>query len=188
MRPPRAEHKQCLTFSVYLLCYTVGMEKTRYRVGLVVGRFQPFHKGHVYLLQQAAQVAGKLVIALGSVGVDDQDNPLSYEQRLAMLHQVLEQEGLADRVIKIFPSHDHESDEAWVREIVEQAGEFEVVIGNNDWTNRVLSEAGYQVMTIPDLRRDVYEGTQVRQLARQGEAWEDRVPEYLVDQVASELK
>jgi nicotinamide-nucleotide adenylyltransferase len=160
----------------------------KYSTGLVVGRFQPFHKGHLYLLQKALEVADKIIIAIGSVEKQDAQNPIPFAQREQMLRQVLQKEGLADRVTKIVSLQDYPSDEQWVSELEKVAGPFEVVVGNNDWTNRVLTEAGYAALTVPDLQRDKYQGTVIRDSAKESRAWQDSVPNYLADQISTLLQ
>ena len=34
--------------------------------GIVLGRFQPFHNGHAYLVEEAIALFGKVTIAIGS--------------------------------------------------------------------------------------------------------------------------
>jgi len=159
----------------------------RYGTALIVGRFQPFHKGHLYLIHKALEIADRVVIAIGSVNKQDDQNPIPYEQRADMLRQVLQREGLDERVIKIFPQPDNPSNEQWVRELEQAAGKFEIAVGNNDWTNQVLNDAGYDALTVPDLERDLYQGTVIRDLAKESREWQDRVPEYLVEQISAAL-
>jgi len=151
----------------------------KYSTALVVGRFQPFHKGHWHLLQKALEVADTIVIAVGSSNIQNEDNPLSFDQRVEMLKIVLEQEKIADRVGKIVPSPDFPDDETWTRTLLHNAGEFQVALGNNDWTNSVLAAAGYNVMPISFLDRETYQGQYIRTLFRQHGNWQERVPAYL---------
>lgn len=153
----------------------------KYSTALVVGRFQPFHQGHWYLLQQALSVADTIVIAVGSSNVQNEDNPLTYEQRVEMLKLVLKQEKIEDRVKKIVPSPDFPEDEIWTTTLIQNAGEFEVALGNNDWTNSVLADAGYNVLPVPFLDRERYQGQYIRALFRSGGNWRARVPVYLYD-------
>lgn len=153
----------------------------KYPTALVVGRFQPFHKGHWYLLQQALAVADSVVIAVGSSNILNQDNPLPYEQRVEMLKVVLKQENIEDRVRKIVPSPDYPDDEAWTKTLLQNAGEFQVALGNNDWTNSVLAQAGYNVLPVPFYDREIYQGQYIRELFRSGGNWQERVPAYLHD-------
>lgn len=146
---------------------------------LVVGRFQPFHKGHLHLLREALSLAKVVVIAIGSSNVQDENNPLSFEERKAILQKVIEQEGWQERVRKIVPAPDFPSDNEWLDTLVKNAGEFDIALGNNDWTNAVLHEAGYETRTVAFLERETLEGTQIRQLFRDQKNWQDRVPKYL---------
>jgi len=150
-----------------------------YSTALIVGRFQPFHKGHRYLLQQALSVADSIVIAVGSSNIQNEDNPMSYETRVEMLRLVLEQEHITDCAEKIVPSPDFPDDATWLKTLVENTGSFQVALGNNDWTNAVLAAAGYNVLPVPFLDREIYQGQYIRDLFRTGGNWQERVPEYL---------
>lgn len=153
----------------------------KYSTALVVGRFQPFHKGHWYLLQQALSVADSVVIAVGSSNIQNEDNPLSFEQRVEMLKLVLKHEKIEDLVKQIVPCPDFPDDETWTRTLLQNAGEFQVALGNNDWTNSVLAAAGYNVLSVPFLDREIYQGQYIRKLFRSGGNWQERAPMYLHD-------
>lgn len=156
----------------------------QYQTALIVGRFQPFHNGHLYLLRTALQIADQIVIAVGSSNSTDQDNnPLSFSARRALLEKVVAHEGWQTKVKKIVASPDFPSDEVWLRTLLENVGEFEVAVGNNDWTNGVLSQAGYDIVEIPLLKREEFQGTYIRQRIRANESWQERVPEYLISDI-----
>lgn len=154
-------------------------KKHRYKTALVVGRFQPFHFGHLHLLKKALSMVENMVVAIGSSNVSNEQNPFSYEQRQRMLSIVITNEGWRERVKAVVPSPDFPDDEVWLSTLLQNAGEFDVALGNNEWTNGVLSQAGYNVVAVPHWRRPLYEGTRIRQLRNQGEPWLDRIPEYL---------
>ena len=55
---------------------------------IVLGRFQPFHKGHEYLVNSAFELAGdnELVIAIGSASKGwESNNPWTIEERTEMV-------------------------------------------------------------------------------------------------------
>lgn len=159
----------------------------KFNIALVVGRFQPFHLGHLYLIKKAFEHADKIIIAVGSSNVQNQDNPLSFQTRVKMLKKVIAKEGFRERVIKIVPSPDHPKDDVWLKLLLENAGNFEVNIGNNDWTNEILEKAGYKVLRVPYFKRDLYQGIFIRELFRKNGNWQTRVPAYLVDFVNREF-
>ena len=51
------------------------MQKT----ALIVGRFQPFHKGHLFLIKKALEKANKIIIGIGSANIIDENNPIDFE-------------------------------------------------------------------------------------------------------------
>lgn len=159
----------------------------KYKVGLVIGRFQPFHKGHLYLFKKALERANKLIIAIGSSNISNEENPLSYKTRVVMLKKVLSEQGWEDKVRKIVPSIDHLSDNIWLEKLLYQTGRLDVEIGNNNWTNDIFENAGFEVVRIPYFKRDLYEGTKIRRLIKSGGYWQARVPGYLVKTIKETL-
>jgi len=154
---------------------------------LIVGRFQPFHLGHLYLIREALKLADTIIIAIGSSNVTDINNPIDYSARKKMLLQVLKKEGLQDKVAKIIPSPDFPDDKKWVEELIKHTGDFEIVVGNNNWTNNCLKKLGYKVKEIPYLNRNLYQGKNVREKHKKGEKWEVAVPNYLVKNIQKRL-
>ena len=54
--------------------------------GIVLGRFQPFHNGHAYLVEEAIALFGKVTIAIGSAQDEwTMDNPFSIQERTEMI-------------------------------------------------------------------------------------------------------
>lgn len=157
------------------------------KIGLVVGRFQPFHKGHLHLIKKALIAADKIIIAVGSSNITDKDNPLSYKTRVKMLKKVISEEGIVDRVIKIVSSPDHPSDDVWLNKLLKNVGRFDIAFGNNDWTNGILEKVGYKVASIPFLNRKIYQGVIIRRLFKKGKNWEERIPSYLAGFIRKEL-
>lgn len=158
------------------------------KIALVVGRFQPFHKGHIYLINKALEVADKVIIAIGSSNKSGGDNPLSYKTRAKMLKKVISEEGLEDKVLKIVPSPDHPSDDVWFNLLFKKTGPFDVKIGrHNDTTNIAIEKAGYKILKIPYFKRNLYQGVFIRRLFKKGGNWKTRVPSYLVNFIKREF-
>lgn len=157
--------------------------KKKYQVGLIIGRFQPFHNGHLYLLNEALKIADKIIIGIGSSNIIDGDNPWTFEERKRVVEEVLRQERLQEQVVKIVDIPDVPSDFEWLKIANRKVGKFDVVIGNNDWVNGIYKGAEIPVVQINLFKRYLHEGTKIRQLMRSGEKWEDRVPRYLARQI-----
>jgi pantetheine-phosphate adenylyltransferase len=159
-----------------------------YSVALIVGRFQPFHKGHLYLFKKALKVADKIVIAIGSANINDENNPLNFETRKKIIKAVAYKEKIEEKIIKIVPLDDFFDDKKWLNNLRMQVGNFDVALGNNDWTNNILEKAGYKVIKVNHYKRNMYEGWRIRKLFRKGLDFKDRVPKYIYPYIISNFK
>jgi nicotinamide-nucleotide adenylyltransferase len=134
----------------------------KYKTGLIIGRFQPLHKGHLFLIKQALKLADTIIIGIGSANVIDFNNPYSVEEREETLRNALEKEQRTKYVQKIIRLDDYHNDTIWLKETLEKTGSVDIVIGNNDWVNSIFKNAGYETQSIPYYRRNIYEGRKIR--------------------------
>lgn len=153
----------------------------KYKIGFLIGRFQPFHKGHLKLLKQSFKFVEKMKIGIGSVGVIDKDNFLSYEDRKKIIEKVITEERFKGKISRIVPLKDFHNDKLWLDNGLKNAGKINVVIGNNEWTNGIFERAGYPVLRLGFFKRYLYEGAKIRKLMAQKKRWQDRVPNYTVN-------
>ena len=78
--------------------------------GLVIGRFQPLHSGHTFLIETALCENDKVVICIGSAQKTD---PLSVEERQERIIEKFDSLGYDANLYKIFALDDIGSDEEW---------------------------------------------------------------------------
>lgn len=165
--------------------------KKKYQVGLFVGRFQPFHKGHLWLINKSLQLINSLIIGIGSINVNNNDNLFSFEERKKMIEKVAEKDpafakATADeeKIIKIVPLEDFNNDDLWFNHTLRVIeNEIDVVVGNNEWTNGIFEKRGYPILRAGFYKRYWYEGEKIRKLMKENKSWEERVPRYLVDYI-----
>lgn len=88
------------------------MDIERNRVGVIIGRFQPFHNGHALLLQQALDTAQRVIVVLGtSFHARSPKNPFTWQERAAMIGATLSE---ADRERVAFVAvRDYYDDHRW---------------------------------------------------------------------------
>lgn len=158
-----------------------GRPIMKLRTGLFIGRFQPFHLGHLYVLQKSKELFRELIIGIGSTDKTDTDNPFSYTSRKHMVEKVLQHENLSNFVKKIVALNDNPDDSVWLKETLAKTGKIDAVVGNNEWVNGIFEHAGYKIIRLPFYKRELYEGIQIRKLMKSGGKWDDRVPQYLKD-------
>ena len=74
----------------------------KYNVGLVIGRFQPFHKGHEYMIRKALSLCKRVVVLVGSSQESGTErNPFNYQIRKEMIEKVFKKEVSFNRIVII---------------------------------------------------------------------------------------
>jgi pantetheine-phosphate adenylyltransferase len=155
------------------------------KIALIVGRFQPFHKGHLFLIKKAINMAEKVIIGIGSANIIDVNNPIDFETRKKIIKAVFYKEGIEQKLLKIVPLDDFFDDQKWFFNLKKQVGEFDLALGNNQWTNNILKKAGHKVLKVDYYNREKFEGWRIRRLIKEGKRWQDRVPKYLINFVSN---
>ncbi len=152
------------------------------RRGLFIGRFQPFHNGHLYALKAILKEVDELIIAVGSAQMSHElDNPFTAGERIEMIRRALNSEEIDPSRYLIIPVPDAPAHRVWVSLVESQTPKFDVVYTNQPLTRRLLSEAGYEVRSIRLYRRDMYEATEIRRRILSGEDWSMLVPREVYD-------
>ncbi len=151
------------------------MTKLPYGRALFIGRFQPFHQGHLYLLRTIAQDFSRIAIGVGSSQFSHEPrNPFTFSERFDMIAQTVETEGLTGCEIVAIP--DIRDDSLWVRHVQSLAPPFDVVYSHDKLTRRLFKEAGIAVESPPLLDKGTFSATEVRRRMLEGEDWEELVP------------
>ena len=147
------------------------------RRGVFVGRFQPFHKGHLGAIKKIVDEVDELVIIVGSSQYSHRlDNPFTAGERITMIRRALEEEGIYSSRIWIIPVPDVHQHMLWVYQIVGYCPKFDVVYASEPLTCRLFMEAGFRVEQVPPIKRDVYLATKIRERMLAGGDWEELVP------------
>ena len=145
--------------------------------GLYVGRFQPFHLGHLDAIKYALKNVDELVIVIGSAQYShNANNPFTAGERLFMVHQALLEAGVDDSTFWIVPVPDVHLHMLWVSAVEGYTPKFNAVYSNEPLTKRLFMEAGYEVKTIPLFERKVYTSTVVREKMVKDDSWTELVP------------
>ena len=144
--------------------------------GLLIGRFQPFHLGHLDALRFALSKVDKLWIGLGSSNKPLQkNNPFSAEERKEMILSSID-ESMKQR-IQIYFIPDLENHVKWIELIDALVPKFDTVFTNDELTRHLYSKRDVEVLPIPFVKRDILSGTNIRNMIISDQKWEDLVPE-----------
>ena len=144
--------------------------------GLLIGRFQPFHLGHLEALHYALSKVDKLWVGLGSSNKPLQkNNPFSAKERKQMILSSVD-EKIKNR-IEIYFIPDFEDHKKWVSHIDTIVPKFDIVFTNDEMTKYLYEKRETQVSPIPFTQRDVLSGTNIRDQIISDQPWKDLVPE-----------
>jgi nicotinamide-nucleotide adenylyltransferase len=146
---------------------------------LLIGRYQPFHNGHLKAIQEIVGEGFSVVIAVGSAQLSHTlENPFTAGERHLMIAETLEAEGIHN--YEIIPIIDINRYAIWVSHVESLVPPIDVVFSNNTLTTRLFSEKNYEVRAQKWYERKIYSGTEVRRRMLAGENWQDLVPEAVV--------
>ena len=154
--------------------------------GMIHGRFQPFHNGHLEYLRGAAARSDEVWVGITNpdptrVKEEPSDplrhlpesNPWSYAERLLMVEEVARDEGIVVRVIP-FPVNEPELWPAYVPDGVTQ---YLRLFSEWGGTKRErLRAAGYGVVVLDEGVEKGVSGADVRAALRDGGDWRSLVP------------
>jgi len=148
---------------------------------LFIGRFQPFHMGHLKIIQKISNQYDEIIIGIGSSQYHHTlDNPFSKDERKLMISKALENNNVKNfKFVKIPDIHNPPK---WVDHVLSIISDFDIVITNNDLTKKLFSEKGYKVQETDLYDRSKYSGEIIRRKIINNESWEKLVPEqvYLI--------
>ena len=145
--------------------------------GLLVGRFQPFHRGHLGVVRsiRAEHPDRTLLLGIGSAQASyTPDNPFTAGERYEMIERALAEARIES--CRPVPITDIDRHALWVAHVVSLLPAFETVYTNNPLTRTLFERAGFQVEAPALFDRARYEGAKVRAAMLTGDRWRGLVP------------
>ncbi len=136
---------------------------------VVLGRFQPLHRGHALMIEAAEQWRDSnapelpLIIAIGSSNrPESMENPWTVEERISMLEAWLDSRGIVADIVAI---PDIEDPPMWVSHAERYHGQAGAFFTTDVYSADLYESAGWQVMLSDLEQRESFEGWRVRATA-----------------------
>ena len=144
--------------------------------GLFLGRFQPFHLGHLDVVKRLAGQHDEVIVAIGSAQVSHTEkNPFTAGERVEMAHAAVRDARIPNALVVPLPDVGRNS--VWVAHVRSFVPSFSTLYTNNPLMTRLFQEAGVKVAPAPFHARERYEGSRIRALILRGDdAWRALVP------------
>lgn len=109
------------------------------KIVLIIGRFQPFHLGHLSLIERYNRAGFFIKIAIGSFDKGHQkENPLTGKERIQMLTSVMKESKIKNYAL--YGIRDIWDDGKYVRHVKRIVGKFDVVVTGNPSVLRLFFE------------------------------------------------
>jgi len=146
--------------------------------GLILGRFQPFHLGHLRLIEAVKDNNLEPMICIGSAQEGrTKDNPFTTEERRIMVEAVVSR---LDCEYQIYEIPDVNNNDLYVSHLETFVPDFDTVYSGNSLVLKLFKAAGYRIVMPEMVNRDVWEGAAIRQAMMVGDEWETAVPPQIV--------
>ena len=147
--------------------------------GLILGRFQPFHLGHLRLIEAVKGDNLELMICIGSAQKGrTKDNPFTTGERRIMVEAVVSR---LDCKYQIYDIPDVNNNDLYVSHLETLVPEFDTVYSGNSLVLKLFKAAGYRTVMPEMVNREVWEGAAIRQAMTEDDEWETAVPLQIVD-------
>ncbi|MDD1778728.1 MAG: nicotinamide-nucleotide adenylyltransferase [Candidatus Helarchaeota archaeon] len=146
--------------------------------GLMIGRFQPVHLGHLKGIEEILGEVDDVIILIGSAQYSHSlNNPFTAGERISMVHEALKENKLDLSRIFIIPLMDTNDNRIWVAHLVTSVPSFDVAYTHNPLVKRLLFESNIEVKSTSFWNREIYNATEVRNRILNGGNWEELVPQ-----------
>lgn len=149
--------------------------------GLLIGRIQPLHYGHMSVIEETLKEVDELIIGVGSADQSHTNsNPFTSGERVLMLSKALREYKVDPSRYYIIPLEDIACNSLWVGHVKMLTPPFQKVYSGNSLVKQLFYENNIEVVQPPLFNRKEYSGTEVRRRILNDENWEDLLPKSVV--------
>lgn len=158
--------------------------------GLMIGRFQPFHNGHLNLAHQILNECDELIIAVGSSQFNFTfSNPFTAGERIYLIHNSLVESKIDLNKVYILPILNLENNAIWVQHLKSMLPRFDSIYSGNKFVQELLSHDSetFRIDAPVFHNRNECNGTNIRMNIVMNKEWRNFVPN-AVYKIILELK
>ena len=145
--------------------------------GLMMGRFQPFHLGHLKLVKQILDKCDEVIIAITSSQFNYlEKDPFTAGERIEMIHNSLTEEDIDLKKCFVISIENQFNIATWASYLTSALPSFDKVYSGNDYVAMLLADSGIDVVKPKFLEREQFNATKLRSMIISDDNWKDSVP------------
>ena len=153
--------------------------------GILIGRMQPIHKGHIQVIKKILEEVDEIIIGIGSAQLSHElKNPFTAGERIVMVSQALAEENIHPGRYYIIPMEDVNFNAIWAAHVKMMTPPFSIVYSGNPLVKQLFEEEGYEVKNPPLFDRLRLSGSEVRRKILSDENWQDLVANSTIEVIA----
>lgn len=157
----------------------INMDKVR---GILIGRMQPVHNGHMEVIKRILEEVDEIVIGIGSAQLSHEvKDPFTAGERVVMMTQALAEIDVDPSRYYIIPMQDINFNAIWASHVKMLTPPFSIVYSGNPLVKQLFAEEGYEVRQPPLYDRIHLSGTEVRRRILEDKNWQELVPKATAD-------
>ena len=143
---------------------------------LFIGRFQPFHKGHLSVALAALKKCDFLIIGIGSAeNHHEKDNPFTARERWEMITNTLDEQDISRDHYTIIPVRNINNYDLWVEHVARLVPPFQSVYTGSPIVKKLFKNHDqFEVLDVDFIEKS--RGTKVREQLKANGDWESLVP------------
>ena len=174
----------------YILNYDINslfreklkQKDSRKNTALIIGRFQPLHHGHIYVLRSILKTYNKVKIGIGSSQLANTFNdPFTNRERKEFIKAVFKKRQISPKRYEIYQIPDIFDAKKWVDHVISIVGDFNAIFSNSDWIRELFQKKGFTLGKKYAIFKRKFNASNIRRLiARDDKTWKSLVPQEII--------
>ncbi len=150
---------------------------------LFIGRFQPLHHGHIYVLKNILKLYKTVKIGIGSSQLSNTFNdPFSNIERREFITAALKKRQVPTEKYNIYDIPDIFNAKRWVDHVVSIVGEFDAIFSNSNWIRELFQNKGFTVEKKNAIFKKKFNSSNIRRLIiKNNKSWKQLVPKEIIE-------
>ncbi|MFH1375981.1 MAG: nicotinamide-nucleotide adenylyltransferase [Patescibacteria group bacterium] len=146
-----------------------------------IGRFQPFHRGHLSVIEDLLPKFNQVLVVIGSSDkFRTPENPFTVGERHAMVKATLDDLGVKSEKFKVVPLPDIDDDEKWPKHVIKTCPDFEAVAITDNPRTEGLFKKHTKKKIIKTKKKYAISATKVRDEIGKGADLEKYLPQPVI--------